>query len=69
MLIGSQAPTNRFFSYFTPDEISRQLRALGFTDIEDHTAQDVIGKYLGESPDFEEDPLCQAHLRYPRADN
>ena len=45
-----------FFSYSTPDEISRQLRALGFTDIEDHTAQDVIGKYLGESPDFEEEP-------------
>lgn len=45
-----------FFSYFTPDEISRQLRALGFTDIEDHTAQYVIGKYLGESPDFEEEP-------------
>ena len=45
-----------FFCYFTPDEISRQLRALGFTDIEDHTAQYVIGKYLGESPDFEEEP-------------
>jgi methyltransferase (TIGR00027 family) len=44
------------FSYFTPDAISRQLRALGFTDIEDHTAQDLIGIYLGESPDFEEEP-------------
>ncbi len=44
------------FSYFTPDEISRHLRALGFTDIEDHTAQDLIGTYLGEPPDFEEEP-------------
>jgi methyltransferase (TIGR00027 family) len=44
------------FSYFTPDAISRQLRALGFTDIEDHTAQDLIGRYLGESRDFEEEP-------------
>ncbi len=44
------------FSYFTPDKISRQLRALGFHDIEDHTAQDLIGTYLGETPDVEEEP-------------
>jgi methyltransferase (TIGR00027 family) len=31
------------FSYFTPDEIARQLRALGFTYIEDRTARDLIG--------------------------
>lgn len=43
------------FSYFTPGAISRQLRALGFTDVEDHSAQDLIATYLGESPDFEEE--------------
>lgn len=44
------------FSYFTPDDISGQLRALGFSDIEDHTARDLIAGYLDGSPDFDEDP-------------
>ncbi|HET7739484.1 MAG TPA: SAM-dependent methyltransferase [Mycobacterium sp.] len=43
-------------SYFTPDDISGQLRALGFTAVEDHTARDIIGRYLDESPGFDEDP-------------
>jgi O-methyltransferase involved in polyketide biosynthesis len=45
-----------FFSYFTPVEIHQRLRALGFTDIEDHTARDVIGRYLDRPPEFEEEP-------------
>jgi methyltransferase (TIGR00027 family) len=44
------------YSYFTPDDISGQLRALGFSDIEDHTARDLIGGYLDGSPEFDEDP-------------
>lgn len=43
-------------SYFTPDGISGQLRALGFTAVEDHTARDIIGRYLDESRGFDEDP-------------
>lgn len=43
-----------FLSYFAPDEISSLLHALGFTDVEDRTAHDVISAYLGESPEFEE---------------
>jgi hypothetical protein len=43
-------------SYFKPDEISRLLRTLGFTDIEDRTAHDVISNYLGESPEYGEEP-------------
>ena len=45
-----------FFSYFTPDAISQQLRDLGFTYIEDHAAHDVIGAYLDESPEFGAEP-------------
>lgn len=44
------------FSYFTPAAITRQLHDLGFTDVEDHAAQDLIGTYLDESPDFGEEP-------------
>ncbi len=33
-------------SYFTPDDIAARLRALGFTDIEDHSAPDLIARYL-----------------------
>ena len=44
-----------FVSYFTPDEISQRLRTLGLSDVEDHSAREVISRYLGESPDFEEE--------------
>ncbi|MFC9473691.1 class I SAM-dependent methyltransferase [Nocardia sp. NPDC055002] len=43
------------FSYFTPDDIAAQLRALGFTDIEDHSAPELIGGYLDGSGRFESD--------------
>lgn len=35
------------FSYFTPDGIAAQLRALGFTGVDDHSAADLIAGYLG----------------------
>lgn len=38
-----------FFTYFTPDDIARLLRTLGFATIEDRAAQDVISTYLGEA--------------------
>ena len=44
------------FSYFTPDDIAAQLRALGFTDIEDHSAPDLIGGYLDRSATFTSEP-------------
>lgn len=37
-----------FFTYFTPEEIAKKLTSLGFTNIEDHAAQDIISTYLGE---------------------
>ncbi|GFG48582.1 SAM-dependent methyltransferase [Mycolicibacterium agri] len=43
-----------FVTHFTPDEIGRQLRALGFTEVEDRPASDVVGMYLGELPEFPE---------------
>ncbi|WP_405136955.1 class I SAM-dependent methyltransferase [Nocardia sp. NBC_01388] len=45
-----------WFSYFTPDDIAAQLRGLGFTDIEDHSAADLIAGYLEGSAEFEGDP-------------
>ncbi|MBO0854672.1 MAG: class I SAM-dependent methyltransferase [Nocardia sp.] len=45
-----------WFSYFTPDGIAAQLRALGFTDIEDHSAADLIDGYLGGAPEFAGEP-------------
>lgn len=45
-----------WFSYFTPDDIAAQLRALGFTDVEDHSAADLIAGYLDESAEFEDEP-------------
>nr|WP_090339087.1 class I SAM-dependent methyltransferase [Mycolicibacterium malmesburyense]CRL67213.1 MerR family transcriptional regulator [Mycolicibacterium malmesburyense] len=39
-----------FVSYISPDELIKDLRELGFTDIEDRAAQEVIEMYLGESP-------------------
>ncbi|RDI63872.1 class I SAM-dependent methyltransferase [Nocardia pseudobrasiliensis] len=35
-----------FFSYFTPHDMAARLHALGFTDIEDHSAPDLIARYL-----------------------
>jgi methyltransferase (TIGR00027 family) len=45
-----------WFSYFTPDGIAAQLRALGFTDVEDHSATDLVAGYLGGAPEFEGEP-------------
>ncbi|GAA5051169.1 class I SAM-dependent methyltransferase [Nocardia callitridis] len=45
-----------WFSYFTPDDIAARLRALGFTDIEDHAAADVITGYLDGSTEFAGEP-------------
>ncbi|MGW5649259.1 class I SAM-dependent methyltransferase [Saccharopolyspora sp. NPDC003752] len=43
------------FSYFTPDDIAAQLRTLGFTGVEDHSAPDLIAGY-DESARFEGEP-------------
>jgi len=43
-----------FVTHFTPEEIDRQLRSLGFTDVEDRPAGDVISMYVGEMPEFPE---------------
>lgn len=45
-----------WFSYFTPDDIAAQLRGLGFTDLEDHSAADLIAGYLDDSPEFKGKP-------------
>ncbi|NUS92494.1 MAG: class I SAM-dependent methyltransferase [Nocardia sp.] len=45
-----------WFSYFTPDDLAAQLRALGFTDVEDHAAADLIAGYLAGSAEFEGEP-------------
>ena len=53
------------FSYFTPDDIAAQLRALGFTGIEDHSAPDLIAGYLDGSAGFEGEPpraLCAIRI-------
>ncbi|GAA4855959.1 class I SAM-dependent methyltransferase [Saccharopolyspora rosea] len=44
------------FSYFTPGDIAAQLRALGFTSVEDHSAPDLIAGYLHGSAGFEGEP-------------
>lgn len=41
-----------FVSYFTPDGVARELRGLGFTEIDDRAAKDVIALYLDEPPQF-----------------
>ncbi|MFD9547448.1 class I SAM-dependent methyltransferase [Nocardia salmonicida] len=41
------------FSYFTPDDITARLHALGFTDVEDHAAADLIDSYLDGSAKFD----------------
>ncbi|MGC5258944.1 class I SAM-dependent methyltransferase [Gordonia sp. DT218] len=45
-----------WFSYFTPADIAGHLRARGFTDIEDHSAAELIDSYLDGSAEFESDP-------------
>ncbi|EID78314.1 methyltransferase [Rhodococcus opacus RKJ300 = JCM 13270] len=45
-----------WFSYFTPDDMAAELRALGFTDIEDYSAADLIAGYLDGSAEFEGEP-------------
>lgn len=45
-----------WFSYFTPDGIAAQLRSLGFTDVEDHSAAELIAGYLDGSAEFEGEP-------------
>ncbi|PXX54076.1 methyltransferase (TIGR00027 family) [Nocardia tenerifensis] len=41
------------FSYFAPDEIAGHLRSLGFTDIEDHSAPELVAGYLDGSTQVE----------------
>ncbi|KOV82569.1 class I SAM-dependent methyltransferase [Nocardia sp. NRRL S-836] len=41
------------FSYFTPDGIAAQLRGLGFTEVEDRSAPEVIAGYLEGGAAFE----------------
>ncbi|MFQ6230008.1 class I SAM-dependent methyltransferase [Nocardia sp. NPDC002869] len=43
-------------SYFTPDDLAAQLRALGFTDLEDHSAPDLVAGYLDGSVTFGGEP-------------
>lgn len=45
-----------WFSYFTPEDIAAQLRTLGFTDVEDRSAADLVAGYLDESSEFEGEP-------------
>jgi methyltransferase (TIGR00027 family) len=57
-----------WFNYFTPDDIAEQLRALGFTDIEDHWVPDLIASYLDGSAGFEgETPQALRASRILRA--
>lgn len=45
-----------WFNYCTPDGIAAQLRSLGFTDVEDHSAVELIASYLEQSAEFEGEP-------------
>jgi methyltransferase (TIGR00027 family) len=45
-----------WFSYFTPDDIAAQLRSLGFADVEDHSAAELVAGYLDGSAEFEGEP-------------
>ncbi|MEV0247495.1 class I SAM-dependent methyltransferase [Nocardia sp. NPDC050712] len=42
-----------WLSTFTPADIDAQLRALGFTDIEDRSGTEVIAGYLENDPEFQ----------------
>ncbi|QIS03844.1 SAM-dependent methyltransferase [Nocardia brasiliensis] len=41
-----------WFSYFTPGDLTVQLRALGLCDVEDRSAADLIAGYLGGETEF-----------------
>ena len=56
-----------WFSYFTPDGIAIQLRALGFTDVDDCSASDLVAGYLGGSAGFEGEPPALRPVRMLRA--
>ncbi|MBJ8343867.1 SAM-dependent methyltransferase [Antrihabitans sp. YC2-6] len=56
-----------WFSYFTPDDIAAQLRALGFTDVEDHSAADLVAEYLDGSAEFDAEPPQLRAVRILRA--
>lgn len=45
-----------WFSYFTPDGIAAQLRSLGFTDVEDRSAAELVAGYLDGAVEFEGEP-------------
>lgn len=45
-----------WFSYFTPDDLVARLRTLGFTDVEDRSAADLIAGYLDGSTEFAGEP-------------
>ncbi|MFI6368146.1 class I SAM-dependent methyltransferase [Nocardia sp. NPDC050630] len=53
----AEAVGEPWFSYFTPDDIATQLRALGFTDVEDHSATDLIAGYLERTAEVEDEPF------------
>ncbi|GGG21854.1 hypothetical protein GCM10007304_39610 [Rhodococcoides trifolii] len=42
-------------TYFTPDDLARQLRVLGFTHIEDRSAAELVDSYSGELTRFVND--------------
>ncbi|WP_153348865.1 class I SAM-dependent methyltransferase [Nocardia aurantia] len=52
----AEAVGEPWFSYFTPGDIAAQLRTLGFTDLEDHPAADLVAGYLDGSTEFENEP-------------
>jgi methyltransferase (TIGR00027 family) len=56
-----------WFSYFTPEDIAGRLRALGFTDVDDHSAADLVAGYLDGSAAFEQDPQALRASRILRA--
>lgn len=45
-----------WFSYFTPEDIAAQLRALGFADVEDYSAADLIAGYRDGAAGLEDEP-------------
>ncbi|MGW4631569.1 class I SAM-dependent methyltransferase [Nocardia sp. NPDC004415] len=56
------------FSYFTPEDIATQLRDLGFTDIDDHSALDLLTRYLDGFPNAGgEPPAALRAIRILRA--
>lgn len=45
-----------WFSYFTPDDIAAQLRSLGFVDIDDRSAAELVAGYLDHPAEFAGEP-------------